>query len=63
MARVIWEGIPEKYWPSTDRPWRVAWGIGMFEDFATEEEAEQFRNKLIADGTEGVGEVFQACEV
>lgn len=27
------------YAPKADKPWRVAWGFGVFEDFATEKEA------------------------
>ena len=37
-----WEGIPEQFRPSRDKPWRVAWGFGAFRDFATEAEADAF---------------------
>ena len=42
MTRVEWEGIPERYWPDTEKPWRVSWGIGCHEDFTTEAEAASF---------------------
>lgn len=49
MARIEWEGIPERYWPDTEKPWRVSWGFGMHQDFATEAQAQAFRDKKYAD--------------
>lgn len=46
VTRIVWEGIPETYWPDTEKPWRVSWGIGAFEDFATKAEAQQHADKL-----------------
>lgn len=54
MARVEWPGIPERYWPDTERPWRVKWGFGLCRDFVTREEAQAFRDgkyaTLLAEG-------------
>ena len=50
--KVSWPGIPEQYWPDTEKPWRVVWGIGAFADFATEDEAQ----------SHGKGEPFNAVE-
>lgn len=46
MTRIAWEGVPETYWPDTDRPWRVISGIGYFEDFATKAEAQAHADRL-----------------
>lgn len=55
-------GIPERYWPSPDKPWRVIWGIGMFEDFATENEAWQhFRILRTRSYEQAVMTPFNAC--
>lgn len=65
MTVVKWEGIPEKYWPDTEKPWRVTWGIGVFQDFATEEEAKEFQVKLLAEWGDDIcapGEPFNAIE-
>lgn len=67
MTRVEWEGIPERYWPDTEKPWRVSWGFGCFEDFATEAEAQALADKLRADKTGGwdalVQDPFNAVEI
>jgi hypothetical protein len=70
MTRVEWEGIPERYWPDTEKPWRVSWGFGCHEDFATEEEAASFakrqRDEFIAErgGWEDtVNGPFNAAEI
>lgn len=56
MTRIKWEGIPEKFWPDTEKPWRVSWGFGVFEDFATREEAQAFyEEKVAADTRQGGG--------
>jgi hypothetical protein len=41
-AAKAWEGIPEKYHPNPETPWRVGWGIGCFKDFPTHAEAMRF---------------------
>lgn len=50
---VQWPGIPETYWPNTDTPWRVSWGFGAFEDFATNEEAQAFFDKQVEEQKNG----------
>lgn len=45
MTESAWEGIPEKYHPNPEKPWRVTWGIGCFKDFAAREDAEKFSAK------------------
>ena len=60
MTRLIWEGIPEKYWPDTETPWRVAWGIGCFRDFATRAEADLFHSKQEAAGVALLERPFDA---
>jgi hypothetical protein len=56
MTVVEWEGIPEQFWPDTDKPWRVQWGFGVFEDFETREEAQEFyKQKLDAEIADGGG--------
>lgn len=67
MSRVIWEGIPMRYWPSTEKPWRVSWGLGAFEDFATKEEAEahaaKLRRELKGDWADSVEDPVNAVEL
>lgn len=67
MTVVEWPGIPETYWPDTEKPWRVAWGFGVFEDFATEEEAQTFYEEKKAsepaDWGRLVREPFNAIKV
>lgn len=41
--------VPDQYRPNPDKPWRVAWGFGAFEDFATEEEARR-KFESVPDG-------------
>ena len=62
MTKIEWDGIPERYWPDTEKPWRVTWGIGQFEDFATEEEAQRFYARQESRGTELLSEPFNAVE-
>lgn len=42
MVRVRWKGVEERYWPDTEKPWRVAIGMYEFKDFATQAEAQDF---------------------
>lgn len=44
-----WASVPEGYWPSVDKPWRVTWAFGVHEDFATEDEADRFHAYLLED--------------
>lgn len=64
--KLEWEGIPEAYWPDTEKPWRVSWGFGAFKDFATKEEARTFHAKMLAnekgDWRNLVNEPFKATE-
>ena len=65
--RIVWEGIPKKYWPDTRRPWRVAWGIGCFLDFETREaaqaKADRLRQELEGDWADTVEDPFNATEI
>lgn len=59
--------VPEAYWPQADKPWRVSWGIGAFEDFATEAEAvvaaAEIRARFgEADWADSVNAPFNAYE-
>lgn len=47
---IPWKGIPETYWPDSEKPWRVTFGIGCFQDFATEAEALDFYERERQDG-------------
>jgi hypothetical protein len=47
MTKIVWEGIPEQFWPDTEKPWRITWGIGAFKDFVTSAEAEAYREHLL----------------
>lgn len=62
-----WSGVPSQYVPQVDKPWRVTWGFGVFEDFATEAEAVEFYDKTKAaakgDWADLVCEPFDAVEV
>lgn len=64
--KVVWEGIPEQFWPDTDRPWRVVSGLGAFADFATEAEAQAYHDELVAtlvgDWAESVQAPKNVCE-
>lgn len=48
-----WNGIPTTYWPSPDKPWRITWGFGAFEDFASEAQAEERRTELLSSLSNG----------
>ena len=65
MSRVEWPGIHERFWPDTDKPWRVTSGFGVFEDFATQAEAQRFYETMKRDHTDAhlrPGEPFNAVE-
>lgn len=69
MAKIDYSdsNIPETYWPDDEKPWRVSWGFGAFEDFATEAEAKAAAIEIRARfGTDwpgdSVGEPFNAVE-
>ena len=66
MTKIEWEGIPEQFWPDTEKPWRVSFGIGAFKDFATEAEARAFHAQKVAEEDGGwerlVNEPFNAVE-
>lgn len=46
---VDWNSVPEEYRPSPEKPWRVIWGFGAFEDFATKAEAQACAERLRKD--------------
>jgi hypothetical protein len=58
--------MEDRYRPSPETPWRVSWGLGVFEDFATEEEAQRFYKRLrrseTGDWKNLVNEPFNAVE-
>ena len=66
MSKIEWEGIPEQFWPDTEKPWRASWGFGAFRDFATKAEAEAFYAQRLeeerGDWKNLVNEPFNACE-
>lgn len=64
--RIEWPGIPTQFWPDTETPWRVVWGLGAFKDFATldaaELYAEELRESLTGDWVQTVRAPFNAVE-
>lgn len=66
MTRVRWEGIPERYWPDTEKPWRVVSGLGAYADFATKDEAQahadHLRVTLRGDWADSVQDPFNVVE-
>lgn len=62
--RIAWPGIPEAYWPYLDKPWRVTYGFGCFDDFATEASARQAYDRLRARQPDlNPSEPFNAVEL
>lgn len=59
--------VPEDYWPQPDKPWRVSWGFGVFEDFATQGEAQakhdELKRELKGDWRDTIDEPYNAYEM
>lgn len=63
MTRLRWEGIPEQYWPDTEKPWRVTWGLGAFSDHATREQADAEAERVRKQRPDDQVHVFDATEL